>query len=284
MSTQPFTSTPTVSIEPITFGPANRRLFGIVHPPAAVDFARAKVVLCNAFGQEAIRAQRTMWVLAERLARAGHAVLRFDYFGTGDSMGDDVDADLDGWADDVGAADRELRARCGEGKTVWIAMRLGGAVALRAAPRAPATLGRLVLWDPVLDGRRYLEHLRERHVASLERALSIAPTPPPSAVAMDPGSFRDEAIGFALPSRFREQIATLQPTIEHWPARPASIVVVSDPDDADGRDLRAARDGFVGRVQVIDVQHGIDWAGGSSALVPGQALAQLVQHAAIPGD
>ena len=99
-------TTPASSIEPISFGKANRRLFGILHPPAVLDGERANVVLCNAFGQEAIRAQRTMWVLAERLARAGHSVLRFDYYGTGDSMGDDLDGDFDGWADDVGEADR----------------------------------------------------------------------------------------------------------------------------------------------------------------------------------
>jgi len=256
-------------------------LFGIFHPAASAATPRANVVLCNAFGQEAIRAQRTMWVLAERLARAGHSVLRFDYYGTGDSMGDDLDADIDGWSDDVREADRELRARCGGGETIWIGMRLGGTIVLRAAQRAPDSLARLILWDPVLDGPRYLEHLRERHVSTLERAFSISPAPAPSELAKDPAAYRDEAIGFALSPLLREQIAMLRPTAEHWPDRPGSIVIVTDPDDVDGSDLSAVCDADPGRVQVTPVRHGIDWTGGSSALVPGQAVARLVQEAAV---
>ena len=274
-------SRPALSIEPIGFGTAERGLFGILHPSAAVATARAGVVLCNAFGQEAIRAQRTMWVLAERLARAGHAVLRFDYHGTGDSPGDDLDADLDGWAEDVRQADRELRARCGGGKTVWIGMRLGGAVVLKAAQRAPETLARLVLWDPVLDGRRYLGFLRDRHVASLETAFGIPPKPAPSVVARDPASYCDEALGFALSPLLREQVSSLRATAEHWPSRPRSIVVVTDPDDGTQGDLRAIGDALAGRLQIVPVRHGIDWTGDSGALVPGPAVAQLVSHAAI---
>ena len=99
--------------KPRCFGPSARRLFGIYHPPAEGSAGRPAVVLCNPFGQEAIRAQRMMRVLGERLARNGHAVLRFDYFGTGDSLGDDIEGDLEGWALDVMEAHRRVAARLG---------------------------------------------------------------------------------------------------------------------------------------------------------------------------
>jgi pimeloyl-ACP methyl ester carboxylesterase len=272
-------------IQPVKFGPSGRLLFGIFHPASAVETPRASVLLCHAFGQEAVRADRLMRVLAERLARAGHAVLRFDLHGTGDSMGDDLDGDLEGWAHDVHEASRELRLRSRAAQSVWIGMRLGATVALRAAQQAPDDLRRLILWDPVLDGARYLAHLRARHVASLEEAFSLMPAPTPSELAHDPRRFSDEAIGFALSPLLREQLVALRLPEHRWPARPASIVVLTDPDDADGRDLVSVCATNPGRVAVIPVRHGTDWttaAADNSALVPAAAMMQLVHHAGAP--
>jgi pimeloyl-ACP methyl ester carboxylesterase len=240
------------------------------------------MVLCNAFGQEAVRAHRTMRVLAERLSRAGHAVLRFDYFGAGDSMGDDLDGDLDGWAGDIHEANRVLCSLSGVTQTAWVGMRLGGTVALRAAQQTTNRLKRLVLWDPVIDGNRYLEHLRERHVATLEEAFSLPPEPTLADLARDPANFRDEALGFALSPLLRGQIAALHPAHHQWPALPLPVVVLADPDSADGRELAAVCARDPGRVQMVTVQHGIEWASDSAetgALVPLSALTELVRHA-----
>ena len=74
---------------PIQFGPADRRLFGLLQP-AQGNATRTGVVLCNPMGQEAVRVHRMYRVLADRLNRAGLHVLRFDWFGSGDSAGDAV--------------------------------------------------------------------------------------------------------------------------------------------------------------------------------------------------
>src|SRR4051812_43750768 len=72
------TAGPVPSMTPFYFGAPERRLLGLFHPSAtAVRGARA-VLLCNPFGQEAVRSHRVYRVLAERLARGGIAVLRFD--------------------------------------------------------------------------------------------------------------------------------------------------------------------------------------------------------------
>ena len=272
-------------IQPFNFGSPGRLLFGIFHPAAAVDAPRASVLLCHAFGQESVRAHRLMRVLAERLARAGQAVLRFDLHGTGDSMGDDLDGDLDGWARDVHEASRELQSRSRAAQSVWIGMRLGATVMLRASQQAPDDLQRLILWDPVLDGARYLAHLRARHVASLEEAFSVMPGPTPSDLARDPRRFSDQAIGFGLSPRLREQLLALSLPEHRWPARPASIVVLTDPDDADGRDLVSVCATDPGRVLAIPLRHRTDWttaAADNNALVPAAALLQLLQQAGTP--
>lgn len=271
---------PSVSIQAFNFGPPERRLFGVYHPATPALIAQPGVLLCNPFGQEAVRAHRMLRVLAERLARAGHAVLRFDYHGTGDSMGEDLDGDLAGWADDVLVADQALRSRSSVSQTAWMGMRLGAAVALRAAQRAPQGLVRLVLWDAVIDGTRYLEHLRQRHVDRLVESFSLMPRPMPTELARDRLHYRDEAIGFALSPALRAQVGELAPREPPWPTQPAAIVALTDPDDADGHDLELACQASPGRVRVVAVHHGIDWTtdtAESSALVPAPALMHLVQ-------
>lgn len=280
MSTAPPASDATV--QPLVFGPAERLLFGIFHRPASGIPAAAGVVLCNPFGQESIRAHRLLRVLAARLATAGHPVLRFDYHGTGDSMGDDDAGDLDGWANDLRQADQALRQASGTAQTVWIGMRLGGSIALRAAASAPTGLTRLILWDPILDGTRYLQHLRERHVASLEKAFSLLPVPAPCDVAADPDRYLDEAIGFGLSPLLRQQVSALRPSTHRWPASPDSIVVLCDPDDADGRDAAASCTNASRQVERIELRHGLDWTMDTAqnrALVPAPALMMLMDCA-----
>lgn len=275
-------------LQQIAFGPDTRRLFGMLNvaePGAPADLPG--VLVCKAFGQEAIRSHRLLRVLAERLARAGHAVLRFDAYGSGDAMGDDADADLDGWAADVLMADRQLRAASGCERTVWIGMRLGGEAALRAARRAaPPGLDRIVVLDLVIDGARYLEHLRERHAASLSAAFSVPLSPSPLACLADAAAYRDEAVGFALPPALRRQLTAMTPASFSWPTAPRTIVAITDPADADGKDLAAvvARDPRSVRRTVV--KHGTDWTRDSAdqtALVPAALLRSLVESVSDAG-
>jgi uncharacterized protein len=268
-------------IAPIYFGNSARHLFGIYHAPQALHRAsRPAVILCNAFGQEAIRAHRFQRLLAERLTRAGHAVLRFDYYGTGDSMGDDSDVDLDGWSQDILTAHEELQRRSGTTRIVWAGMRLGATAVLQAAHNAPVNLSSLVLWEPVLDGVRYLAYLRERHIESLASEYGLPLSPGPRERARDPRCYRDEAIGFALSQNFRKQLEAIRIETPGWPARPSDIIVIADPSTADGKDLEQARAQDPARVRRIDMQHGTNWTtdtADNSPLVPAAALMMMTQ-------
>lgn len=195
---------------PIQFGDAGgARLFGLFHPPG--EPSGKAVLLCPPFGQESIRTHRLYRVLAERLARAGHAVLRFDYRGTGDSAGEDTDGTLTGWCDDLLAAHAELMRRSAATQVTWIGLRLGASLAITAAAKAPSGLRRVVACEPIVDGAAYLALLRERHVAEIESVLSLRPRPSPVEVALaDPESFKGEALGFALSPTLRAELARLR--------------------------------------------------------------------------
>jgi uncharacterized protein len=149
-------------------------------------------LLCNPFGQEALRCHRAFRLLADKLAKIGVPSLRFDYYATGDSPGDDGEGDLPRWRRDVLQAHEALALRSGAARIVWIGLRLGACVALSAAALSPTPPARVLLWDPVLDGPRYLEELCAHHAFWTRRRGE-----------------RSEALGFLLPERLREQVAAI---------------------------------------------------------------------------
>lgn len=149
---------------PFFFGPAERRLYGVYHPPAPANRTALQVLLCAPFGQEAVRTHRLHRLLAEQLARQGFHVMRFDYHGTGESSGEDTEGSLAQWQEDILAAQEELGRRTRARETVWVGARLGGTLALLASARSATPPLRIVLWEPVLDGPTYVQELAVAHV------------------------------------------------------------------------------------------------------------------------
>lgn len=148
-----------------------RSLLGTLHSSPRLRARSAAVLLCNPFGEEASRAHRTYRVLATQLERAGYATLRFDYSGTGDSGGDDGDATIDQWLDDIATAGDELRATSGAKRLVLVGLRLGATLAGLATSRGALRPRHLILWDPVVEGRTYLQELVTAHRAYMRDEL-----------------------------------------------------------------------------------------------------------------
>ena len=265
---------------PFFFGPPQRQLFGLYHPPAAGKAQGAAVLLCYPFGQEAIRVHRFYRMLAERLSRQGVAVLRFDYHGTGDALGDDEDGDLDGWSADICEAHRELMRQSGAQKVTWLGARLGASLALMAAPRALPRVHRLVLWDPVFDGPAYLETLRVSHVQDIEAGHCIPDPGWRKALKRDPQAFTGECLGFAITPRLRAQIAALGVGAPAQLA-PQRITLVADPQDAAARHWTESASGKHPSVRIESkpFQHPLIWtsnAGTNNEVVPAEALQKMV--------
>lgn len=132
-------------------------LLGSYIPPTSGG-SEAVVVLCYPFGQEYMRAHRAFRQVALLLGRRGVGVLRFDYWATGDSAGDGSEVQLSRWIEDVRDAIDEARRRAGVDRVRLGGLRLGSALASLAAEGCPE-VERLVLWDPVVLGSRFLEEL-----------------------------------------------------------------------------------------------------------------------------
>lgn len=175
---------------PLHFGTSERILFGIYSPASEARKGRG-VVLCNPWGPEAMRAHRSMKGLADRLSAQGLDVLRFDYYGTGDSLGDATATSLARWVGDSVMATEELRDLASVDRVDLVGLRLGAWVAAAAASRMEGVGGRIVLWDPIMG------------------------VPETSAAVAGPtngGSTARDGIelgGFFLPNSFQEELESL---------------------------------------------------------------------------
>jgi len=160
-----------VSIE--YFG-VRRQLLGALHQPQRLRHRGTAVLLCNPFGEEASRSHRTYRVLATQLERAGYACLRFDYSGTGDSLGDGEAATVDAWVDDVVTAAERLRIVSGAPRVAVVGLRFGATLAMLASARSDFRPRHLLLWDPVVEGAGYLRELVAQHRAYMRAEVGEA--------------------------------------------------------------------------------------------------------------
>lgn len=209
-------------------------MLGTLHDPQRLRARSAAVLLCNPFGEEAARAHRIYRVLATQLERAGYASLRFDYRGTGDSLGRDDAASLDAWIADVVAAGDELRASSGAKRLVVVGLRLGATLAALATSRAGLRPRHLILWDPVVDGAAYLRDLAAAHRTYMRDEIDGWTDRLP----LTGDGFPTEALGAAIPPALGTPLAALD--LAREPIAAELITVIRTSEDPALARLQAA--------------------------------------------
>jgi pimeloyl-ACP methyl ester carboxylesterase len=201
-------------LTPLFFGSSERRLFGIHHEAQSKNRARHAVLLCYPGAQEYNGAHWAFRRFARMLSRAGHDVLRFDYFGTGDSAGESEEGRPDLWVENVIEAASELREIAQARSLSVVGMRLGATLALRACARGLKAKA-LLLWDPVVSGRDYVRELEDfdkrRNIWLLH------------ADRLD--SHPDELFGYTFPEELRASLRELDACAK--PAPQAERVVIA---------------------------------------------------------
>jgi pimeloyl-ACP methyl ester carboxylesterase len=256
-------------VNPIYFGDSATSLFGVYHPPKAASGRATGVVLCYPFGQEYMRAHRAFRQLALLLTRAGFHVMRFDYYGTGDSAGDALAGSLRRWVADVGLAADELKDTAEIKRVSFVGLRLGAAVAALAAAGRD-DVEHVVLWDPVVQGARYLEEVLADSTDSRGNTRR---------------SVREDGTvgvtGFPIRPALREEIAELDLLAVGAPAGSRRLVVASK-DREDYAELgRLALPGAAAWYQVVPSEgnwNEVDDYGG--ALIPVELIQTIVTYLA----
>ena len=165
--------------EPAYFGDPSGALFGWLHHAPGASARDCVAVICAPIGYEYTHSHRSVRHLADRLARCGVPALRFDYHGTGDSPGTDLDPGrLARWQADILVAVAEAKAWSGRESVCLIGLRLGATLGAFAASDCDVDL--LVLWNPCVKGRAFVRELQaiamtaERTATTIEGALECA--------------------------------------------------------------------------------------------------------------
>ncbi len=159
----------------VSFESGGRRLLGILHEPSDPD--RSGFVFCAPFAEEEKCSHRVMVDAARALAQAGYAVLRFHYRGCGDSEGEFAEFTLDDWRLDIHAALDYVRRNaidCASSLNL-LGLRLGASLAAQVAEERD-DVRRLILWEPIVNGRSYVAQnlLRKRLRAALTDSMHPA--------------------------------------------------------------------------------------------------------------
>lgn len=173
---------------PLYFGTDNRPLFGWLYTAEQIAPHGLGLLVCNPFGNEAICAHRSIRHVCERASRAGIPALMFDYDGTGDSAGHDLEPGrINAWVRSIHLAVDELRRRTGCDRVCLLGLRLGAMLAaLTAAQRTD--IAALIAVAPVVSGKTYLRELR-----ILQRAIDAK-----RGLAREPSDDLLETAGFVL--------------------------------------------------------------------------------------
>jgi pimeloyl-ACP methyl ester carboxylesterase len=207
--------------EPVYFGSSERQRFGWLHrPDAGAAPASMGLVVCNPFGYEAICAHRSLRHFATAAADAGVPAMRFDYDGTGDSVGSDGDPDrCASWIASIGDAADALRRLAGVEQVCLLGVRLGALLAARAAMDR-ADVAAFVAVAPVVSGRAYMRELR-----ALQMSLGLGEPPP----GRQPAEGDREAVGFRITRETHEALSKID--LAKDGISPAPRVLIVDRED-----------------------------------------------------
>ena len=156
-------------INPVFFKSGKNKLFGVHYqppqPPQSDQSQQKKyrnhaVLICHPLGHEYPRSYRNLQQLAIQLGRAGYDTLRFDYASTGNSQGDSVDLTMEQCSFDIITAADYLRKQSGCEYLSIIAVRMGAPLAIKADV---GNIENMILWDPVIEGKTFLNLLERLH-------------------------------------------------------------------------------------------------------------------------
>jgi pimeloyl-ACP methyl ester carboxylesterase len=217
--------------------------------------SRVGVLICPLFGNDDLCSYRARLEWARALAADGHAALRIDLPGTGDSAGGPHDPGrLKAWVDAVAVAAAWMRGQAGCERVCAVGIGLGGMLAHRAACEG-AAIDDLVLWAVPARGRTFVRQLRV--LAQMEASRETAAES--ESTALPEGAIA--SAGFVLSA---ETVADLQAT---------DLTKLELPEASRRRVLLLERDGMEVDTRLHDA---LTRSGAEISVAPGPGYGAMV--------
>ncbi|RNL53960.1 serine aminopeptidase domain-containing protein [Pedobacter jejuensis] len=179
-------------------GTPDRKLLSIFYPGNEACLKKMGVVICNPLGQEYVRFYKALAVLATELSKMGFPTFRFDYWGSGDSFGDEDELNMDSTTEDLQLVINEMREGTEIEKICLLGVRYGSFLSLAAFDKIKPSA--LVLWNPVLCGKEYILEIAQLHESFLSGSF-----------ALKRHSTRFESLGFSYATQFVKSVSECQP-------------------------------------------------------------------------
>lgn len=144
-------------MEMFHIGEGQRKLASIFYQGDERKEKSTGVIISNPLGHEYTRLHRTLSVLARELSQQGFHTFRYDYYGTGDSYGDETEMNVESSREDLKQVVNELKEGFDIESFCLIGVRYGSVLSMMAAEEIKPDA--LVLWNPVFWGKEYIEEI-----------------------------------------------------------------------------------------------------------------------------
>jgi len=141
------------------WGHSRRRLFGIFHHATKGfknSYKSPVIVCCAPIFEEKLHSHRVLVNFARYAAIQGFHVLRFDYFGDGDSDGLFEEASLSSRIEDICSAVRVAKEKFQTSKVFLLGLRIGASLAIYCGEAISKEFCGIVAWAPIFDLKGYI--------------------------------------------------------------------------------------------------------------------------------
>jgi len=259
---------------PFFFGAPGRNLFGLLHGrEEAHPVSKHALLLCAPLLQDGIRSHRALWSLAQTVGEFGIPALTFDWYGTGDSGGQDVELTLPGMLDDLERACAEVLRRGEVSSVQFLALR-SAALPLLAALERRVDPVEIVLWDPQLDGAKLVDSWKRQHLEQLNGSGRY--------VNVTHESDEGELLGFGVSDALLDALSALDAAHIRLPQGSRVRMAIWEMNDDLDRFAREQRAGGVSvEAVLLDEGERPEWNVPSrfgGQVFPRRAVAQLAQR------
>jgi len=204
---------------PIVFGKEGHKLFGVLHTPENISKGPG-AILFHGFTGNKIESHRLFVKIARRLVPIGATVLRFDFYGSGDSDGDFSEMTFSGEMEDASVALDFLRGQknVDPRRIGIIGLSMGGGITACVAGRKPDDIKTAVLLSAVADFSLLLERVNAEMPKELEEKIKLE-------------GFLDY-YGWPLGIKFIEELPKIRPIDEIKKFKNTVLIVHGTKDEA----------------------------------------------------